>query len=261
MHNDIHNQDYLYIITNSQKKNPRRITEWVQPDHDKEFKRTPFFVSTLPNIHYNLWNTLSSSSHKFSIYGLFFNSRKYAVDNNESTAEPLYQCAYTHEGEFNDKNLADEDGVFRGRPAERLRFRKGDIVEVYDRDVSLGIVYGTPLSPERCSEIATPDEHGRFVILDRYDDQFTILFLASESKSESQEHNLTHDHIQSQFLFHPTKTIPPSIINRLKALVECDDWNTFILCMYIWCKTIFSYLPKSTCIKQVLFYDVAKQTS
>ena len=27
MHNDIHNQGYLYIITNSQKKNPKRITE------------------------------------------------------------------------------------------------------------------------------------------------------------------------------------------------------------------------------------------
>lgn len=27
MHKDIHNQGHLYIITNSQKKNPKRITE------------------------------------------------------------------------------------------------------------------------------------------------------------------------------------------------------------------------------------------
>ena len=60
---------------------------------------------------------------------------KYGVDSGK--CEPLYQCTYSHEGKFNDENLADENGAFRGRPAELLRFGKGDIVEVYDGESCL----------------------------------------------------------------------------------------------------------------------------
>lgn len=139
---------------------------------------------------------------------------KYAVDSGK--CEPVYQCTYTHEGKFNDENLADEKGVFRGRPAELLRFGKGDIVEVFDGEACLGIVYGVPLSPEHSSRITTPDERGRFSILDRYDDQYTVLFLANNLDG------CCHSHIQSQFVFPPTKPISPSIATRLKALLTND---------------------------------------
>ena len=137
---------------------------------------------------------------------------KYAVDNGK--CECIYQCTYTNEGKFNDKNLVDENGVFRGRPAELLRFSKGDIVEVYDGEACLGIVYGTPPSPTLCSQIATPDERGRYTLLDRTDDQYTILFLANNPDG------YYHSHIQSPFVFPPTKPISPTIATRLKALVE-----------------------------------------
>lgn len=140
---------------------------------------------------------------------------KYGVDSGK--CEPLYQCTYSHEGKFNDENLADENGVFRGRPAELLRFGKGDIVEVYDGEACLGIVYGTPLSPARCSQISTPDERGRYTRLDRTDDQYTILFIANNPDS------YYHDHIESQFVFPPTKPISPTMATRLKALAECDN--------------------------------------
>ena len=139
---------------------------------------------------------------------------KYVVDSDK--CEPLYQCTYTHEGKFNDENLADENGVFRGRPAELLRFSKGDIVEVYDGEAGLGIVYGTPLSPEHCSLIATPDERGRYTILDRTDDQYTILFFANNPEG------YYHSHIESQFVFPPTKPLSPTIATRLKALLAND---------------------------------------
>ena len=106
-----------------------------------------------------------------------------------------------------------DNGVFRGRPAELLRYGKGDIVEVYDGESCLGIVYGTPLSPEHCSLIATPDKRGRYSILDRTDDQYTILFLANNPDG------YYHSHIESQFVFPPTKPISPTMATRLKALV------------------------------------------
>lgn len=139
---------------------------------------------------------------------------KYAVDSDK--CEHIYQCSYTHEGKFNDENLADEKGVFRGRPAELLRFGKGDIVEVFDGEACLGIVYGTPLSPEHSSRITTPDERGRYSILDRTDDQYTILFLANNPDG------YYHSHIESQFVFPPTRTITTSIATRLKALLTND---------------------------------------
>lgn len=152
------------------------------------------------------------SSHYTTWLG--FIVTKYVVESGK--CEPIYQCTYTHEGKFNDKNLADENGVFRGRPAELLRFSKGDIVEVYDGEAGLGIVYGTPLSPEHCSLIAPPDERGRYTILDRTDDQYTILFLANNPEG------YYHSHIESQFVFPPTKPLSPTIATRLKDILTND---------------------------------------
>lgn len=149
---------------------------------------------------------------------------QYAVDVvAQRYLEPMYQCTYRDDGLFNDENLTGRDGVFRGRPADRLRFRKGDIVEVSQGDVvTLGIVYGVPMSPERCAKLATPDERGRCIEFDRGDDQYTVLFLSREDKDYDtipQTYCPVHDHIQSQFVFTPTKPVSKFFKDRLLRLI------------------------------------------
>lgn len=118
-----------------------------------------------------------------------------------------YTASYKHDGSFNDENLVSEDGVFRGRPAERLRFKKGDIVEVIDYEARLGVIVGCPLSVERCTQLLTPDEMGRCIYLEKEDDQYTVGYLDGD---------FSHGHIESQYVFTPTKPVSANLRKRLK---------------------------------------------
>lgn len=145
----------------------------------------------------------------------------YAIDEKAwRNIEPLYQCTYTHDGRFNDENLADADGVFRGRPIDKLRFDRGDIVEVVSKydTVSLGIICGAPPTPDCCAELISKWDYS----LDRGDDQYTVLFLAKESQPQRMPRNgknvsyyPPHLHIQSQFVFAPTKPVSRSMKENL----------------------------------------------
>lgn len=202
---------------------PRRRTNITTMGYFSTHKKA---IGSLQNFVCDLTNYDLDTKHPT---WLGFIITQYALDRSENNfVAPVYQCTYTHEGQFNDENLVGIDGVFRGRPTDRLRFHKGDIVEVCEGDyATLGIVYGTPLSPERCEKLSTPDDCGRFIELDRNDDQCTILFLSkedylskdNENKSADEEFCPIHDHIQSQFLFKPTKPVSESLKTRLLNLL------------------------------------------
>ena len=56
---------------------------------------------------------------------------------------------YLPDGSWYEENMVGRDGVFRGRPKERIRFKIGDVVEVlYGKTVELAIIGNTPPSLE-----------------------------------------------------------------------------------------------------------------
>ena len=106
---------------------------------------------------------------------------------------------YYPNGEFYEENLVSRDGVFRGRPVERIKFKVGDIVEIYYGDiVELAIIGGTPPTVEFA-------EHHSYS-MDRFDDQYLIY--------DTQPGG--HNHIQSQYIFPTNKPVSDKLHKKLR---------------------------------------------
>lgn len=110
-------------------------------------------------------------------------------------------------------NLLDSRGrcdEFNGRVADKIRFKPGDIVEVYDdcsHSVYLGFVMEVPMLIESVNEIkAQCKENGELFRLDCSDDQYMIM----------RDDSGMHWHIMSQYLFKPHFVIPKPTFNRLQ---------------------------------------------
>lgn len=118
---------------------------------------------------------------------------------------------YTKDGELNDECCwIDRENVgellpFCGRPEEKIRFKVGDIVEVWHGNtVELEIVAGLPIS---CKEY----EEGwkeRKVELDASDDCYLTYSLGAGD---------THGHPQSDALFVPTKKVSAKLKHQLRV--------------------------------------------
>lgn len=110
-----------------------------------------------------------------------------------------------------DGNLRD-DFVFHGHPEDKIRFHKGDIVEIYGRDeVSLAVVAGTPPTLERIEELKqrAPD-----LCCDEGDDCYLVLDGPSYG---------SHQHVPCHRVFAPHYPIPPYLERRYKEfLVKAD---------------------------------------
>lgn len=66
---------------------------------------------------------------------------------------------YLSDGTFYEENMADKNGVYWGRPEERMRFHHGDLVEAFCHDrVVLGIVASVPFTPK---EVEASMERGK----------------------------------------------------------------------------------------------------
>ena len=106
---------------------------------------------------------------------------------NKILLDAPYGCTvafrtYTHDGEFNDENAwTDEKGKvlpFYGRPEEKIRFKMGDIVEVYmgKYDAELSIIDACPWTPQkiekRNKELEQKYGKGHTLILDSSDDRY-----------------------------------------------------------------------------------------
>ena len=107
------------------------------------------------------------------------------------------------------------DETFRGRSAEQIRFKKGDIVEVYRGDeVKLAIVVGTPLTTEWIWERnqAAKDKRGLDKLpYDETDDSYTVI------DGPGYEY---HDHVPSLYVFAPHYHVPLYLQRRFKGYLE-----------------------------------------
>ena len=131
---------------------------------------------------------------------------------------------YTKAGEPNDELLrADEeypdgDKPFYGRPKEKIRFKPGDIVEVYQGNESeLSIICHTTLSTEEFEEYKVwweergdlPENGTHF---DSTDDCYLTYSIGIGD---------THNHPEAAYVFAPTRKVPAKLEFQLQAkLIE-----------------------------------------
>ena len=121
---------------------------------------------------------------------------------------------YTKTGEPNDELfIADEeypdwDKPFYGRPKEKIRFKPGDIVEVYQGNESeLSIICHTTLSTEEFEEYKVwwekrgvlPENGTRF---DSTDDCYLTYSIGIGD---------THNHPEAAYVFAPTRKVPAKL--------------------------------------------------
>jgi hypothetical protein len=105
---------------------------------------------------------------------------------------------YLHDGSLLDEclvsdTLNDDDALeeFLGRPAEKVRFRNGELVEVLHGDrVTLEIVGNPPWSPEKVSanKIRVKEKFGNDFRLDSSDDRYFTLGVSDEDDEVSHDH-------------------------------------------------------------------------
>ena len=108
------------------------------------------------------------------------------------------------------------DEIFHGRPEEKIRFHRGDIVEVYCGDkVKLAIVVGSPLTTKWVWEsIPRLKERGigmDDMPYDETDDTYTVI------DGPGYEY---HEHISAMQVFAPHYHIPLHLQRRFKGYLE-----------------------------------------
>lgn len=124
---------------------------------------------------------------------------------------------YLPDGSWYEENMVGQDGVFRGRPNERIRFKIGDVVEVlYGKTVELAIIGNTPPSLEFTEQMrkrrlgnGVTDEF----FMDKFDDSYTIY----------DTHPGGHTHVESQFVFPTRKPVSEKLVQKLKEQMEKGD--------------------------------------
>ena len=124
---------------------------------------------------------------------------------------------YLPDGSWYEENMVGRDGVFRGRPKERIRFKIGDVVEVlYGKTVKLAIVGNTPPSLEFAEQMRQRRlEKGMTdgFFMDKFDDSYTIY----------DTHPGGHTHVESQFVFPTRKPVSEKLVQKLKEQLEKGD--------------------------------------
>ena len=129
-----------------------------------------------------------------------------------SSGFSLYYPGICDEPEY--KRHPDE--VFHGRPEDKIRFHKGDIVEVYGGDeVKLAIVVGTPLTTKWVWE-SLPRLQKRGIEIDdmpydETDDTYTVI------DGPSYEY---HEHVSSMRVFAPHYHVPLYLQRRFKGYLD-----------------------------------------
>ncbi|MBQ2486442.1 MAG: hypothetical protein II518_05220 [Candidatus Methanomethylophilus sp.] len=118
----------------------------------------------------------------------------------------LSEYIYDSSGIRIDERLfPSQDGVFEGRPADRVRFREGDLCEVLDADagtVHLGFVAALPPSVEQAARI-----NGGVFKMDALDDCYLVM---------NDETGDSHEHADALRVFRPRFSIHPAVERRLR---------------------------------------------
>ena len=124
---------------------------------------------------------------------------------------------YLPDGSWYEENMVGQDGVFRGRPNERIRFKIGDVVEVlYGKTAELAIVGNTPPSLEFAEQMRQRRlEKGMTdgFFMDKFDDSYTIYDTRPGG----------HTHVESQFVFPTRKPVSEKLVQKLKEQLEKGD--------------------------------------
>ena len=124
---------------------------------------------------------------------------------------------YLPDGSWYEENMVGQDGVFRGRPNERIRFKIGDVVEVlYGKTVELAIVGNTPPSLEFAEQMRQRRlEKGMTdgFFMDKFDDSYTIYDTRPGG----------HTHVESQFVFPTRKPVSEKLVQKLNEQLEKGD--------------------------------------
>lgn len=131
---------------------------------------------------------------------------------------------YNANGQLLDLSLCSDcasagaQNEFRGRPENLIHFRKGEIVEWFDRaKARLAVVTGLPLTPSQCLEIAERHnnrhpEYPREWILDWSDDSYTVI--------HGPDYAVTHEHIFAPFVSKPAFEVPEELRKYLEEAWE-----------------------------------------
>jgi len=117
---------------------------------------------------------------------------------------------YLPDGSLLDENLMPEDcsEEFLGRPADKVRFRIGDLVEaLHHHEVTLEIVGDLPPSPEWVSE--RKSKHGNSFRLDAGDDSYYTLPISDNEND--------HSHPKAVDLFPLRFPVSDELRNKLEA--------------------------------------------
>ena len=105
------------------------------------------------------------------------------------------------------------EAFFYGRPADRQRFKEGDIVEslVYDDKVSLAVVSGLPADPQWCWDLRNRCKDKLGYILDYSDDSGVVIDGPSYSY---------HDHQSPLCWMRPRFPIPEEIRKEMATWLQ-----------------------------------------
>lgn len=156
--------------------------------------------------------------------GYYISERKIHKRLPEFGDNVVHWLSYTADGEMNDRSMVGWDEPFHGRETKDIHFQIGDIVEevAYDK-AELVIVAGQPPSVEwvrQREEYCKEHFPGRPFQLDDTDDCYLVYPVDGEEWS--------HDHVPCYNLFRPTRKVPKTIAEKLRARLKItEDNDTF----------------------------------
>ena len=133
------------------------------------------------------------------------------LDVNYDRSEYMACWLYNESGAMIDKRLFpsywSEDG-FIGRSEDEIRFKFGDLVELYDgHTVRLAYVLASPRKKE--CYIQKTEENGEPYVGDISDDTYTII--VKVGKGQFIDYMANHEHVDALSLFRPHYLIPQNI--------------------------------------------------
>ena len=130
---------------------------------------------------------------------------------------PCKCYSFNADGVLNDFVALDEFGWYRGRKAEDIRFKIGDIVEIVDGGVAeLAIIGGLPRTKECYRYLEESDEECEHPcqFLDESDDCYLVYPVDGEEG--------VHYHPQCYKVFPPTRPVSARITALLKARLAME---------------------------------------
>lgn len=180
------------------------------------------YFSTLAKAEKEIRDYVGNSQHDGDDYtssDYCFIITEWEIDNDDGQ-NIISRQTYLKDGSFYDRNYVDRDKVFRGRPEDKIRFKHGDIVDVYDNEqLLLSIVDAVPPSVKRVNflrERAVKKgrlKEGEDLWMDYSDDTFMVYDLTGGG----------HSHVESVFVFPHKKPISKYMRRQLETAMATES--------------------------------------